>query len=182
MYTAILDANVLYSASIRDLLMWLAYKKVFRAHWTQQIQDEWTRNLLKNRTDLRLETLLATQNMMNQALPFGLLKNVPSSEINLPDLNDVHVVAAAVKVRATHIVTENTRDFPKESLAPLGITAIKTDDFIGLLLAYQPKGVLEAFALQQANLKNPKMSFTELLAHLESLGLRQTTTWLAQNL
>jgi hypothetical protein len=53
---AILDANVLYSAVLRDLLMWLAINKTYQAHWTDQIQQEWTRNLLANRTDIHLST------------------------------------------------------------------------------------------------------------------------------
>ena len=46
---AILDTNVLYSASLRHLLIWLAVTEAFDARWTETIQDEWTRSLLENR-------------------------------------------------------------------------------------------------------------------------------------
>ena len=36
-YTALLDANVLYSAPVRDLFMQLAVSDVFRARWTENI-------------------------------------------------------------------------------------------------------------------------------------------------
>jgi hypothetical protein len=49
---AILDANVLYSASLRHLLIWLAVTEAFDAKWTEAIQDEWTRSLLRDRPDL----------------------------------------------------------------------------------------------------------------------------------
>ena len=39
--TALLDANVLYPAPLRDLLLQLAVAKLFRARWTDTIHDEW---------------------------------------------------------------------------------------------------------------------------------------------
>lgn len=38
--TAILDANVLYSAPIRDYLLSLADEELFMPKWTGQIHDE----------------------------------------------------------------------------------------------------------------------------------------------
>ncbi len=41
----VLDACVLYPAAQRDLFMWLAAGGDIRAHWTNQIHDEWMRNV-----------------------------------------------------------------------------------------------------------------------------------------
>ncbi|MCS3698651.1 hypothetical protein GGP73_003376 [Salinibacter ruber] len=35
------DANVLYSAQLRDFLMRLALGGVLRAHWTEQVHGKW---------------------------------------------------------------------------------------------------------------------------------------------
>ena len=43
----------------------------------------------------------------------------------LPDANDAHVIAAAVKTRASVIVTENLRDFQERILKPLDLEAKK---------------------------------------------------------
>ena len=51
-YTAVLDACVLYPAMLRNVLMWLAVNDVFKAKWTEQIQDEWIYHLLENCQDL----------------------------------------------------------------------------------------------------------------------------------
>lgn len=51
-FTVIYDACVLYPAPLRDLLMQLALTGAYRARWSEQIHDEWTRNVLKNRPDL----------------------------------------------------------------------------------------------------------------------------------
>jgi hypothetical protein len=42
--TAIIDACVLYSAPVRDLVIRLAQGELVRARWTVDIHDEWMRN------------------------------------------------------------------------------------------------------------------------------------------
>jgi hypothetical protein len=68
-FTAILDANVLYPAPLRDLLLNLADLELFKPKWTDQIQEEWIRNLLKQRTELSRDNLLKTQRAMDSAFP-----------------------------------------------------------------------------------------------------------------
>ncbi len=63
--TALLDACVIYPAPLRDLLMYLAVNNVYQARWTDAIHDEWIRNVLANRPDLRREQLERTRNLMN---------------------------------------------------------------------------------------------------------------------
>ena len=46
--TVALDACVLYPAPLRSYLMCLSNTGLFRAKWTNEIHDEWIRNLLKN--------------------------------------------------------------------------------------------------------------------------------------
>jgi hypothetical protein len=43
----VLDACVLYPAGLRSLMMWLAVHDLIRPKWTEQIHDEWMRNVLK---------------------------------------------------------------------------------------------------------------------------------------
>ncbi|MDX2269637.1 MAG: hypothetical protein NW208_16165 [Bryobacter sp.] len=40
-YTALLDANVLYPAPIRDIFLQLAVMDLFQAKWTVDIHREW---------------------------------------------------------------------------------------------------------------------------------------------
>ena len=42
-YTAVLDANVLYPAMLRDVLLSLADADLYSAKWSVHIRDEWTR-------------------------------------------------------------------------------------------------------------------------------------------
>lgn len=64
-FTVLFDACVLYPAPLRDFLMHLAITDLFRAKWTDEIHDEWIRNLLKNRPDLTQERLQRTRDLMN---------------------------------------------------------------------------------------------------------------------
>ena len=64
-FTVIYDACVLYPAPLRDLLMRLALTDLYRARWTDMIHDEWTRNVLKQRPDLKAEDLERTRSLMN---------------------------------------------------------------------------------------------------------------------
>jgi hypothetical protein len=66
---AVYDANVLYPAQLRDLLMRLAVADLVRAHWSDAIHDEWIRNLLDNRDDLTRAQVERTRELMENALP-----------------------------------------------------------------------------------------------------------------
>ena len=89
--------------------MWLGLSGQFRARWSTQIQDEWKRNLLANRTDLTREQLDRTSNLMDRAIPDALVLDYETLAVNLrlPDPDDRHVLAAAIRCGAGVIVTFN---------------------------------------------------------------------------
>jgi hypothetical protein len=72
------------------------------------------------------------------------LCRVDSGAAELPDPNDRHVLAAAIRGRAQVIVTLNPRDFPKAILVRYGIVAQHPDSFVLGLLATGPDAVVEA--------------------------------------
>lgn len=54
-FTVVYDACVLYPNTLRDLLMELAVRDLYRAKWTEDIHDEWIRNLTKKFQMLRCD-------------------------------------------------------------------------------------------------------------------------------
>ncbi len=92
----------------------------------------------------------------------------------LPDPNDRHVLAAAIRAGAQTIVTFNLKDFPVERLAAYGVEARHPDDFVFDLLDLAPGAVLSAVNAQLAGLKNPPQTVEQLLDTLRSQGLGQT--------
>jgi hypothetical protein len=131
-YTALLDANVLYPAPVRDLLLQLAVTDVYKARWTADIHREWIENLLENEPHCDRAKLERTRDLMDSntrdALVTGYESLIPT--LQLPDPNDRHVLAAAIVGRCDVIVTANLKDFPYAVLVPFGIEAQHPDEFL----------------------------------------------------
>jgi len=174
--TAIIDACVLYSAPLRDLVVRLAQASLIQARWTDEIHDEWMRNVLKNNPKLSRERLERTRSLMDGAvrdcLVTGYAALVPS--LTLPDPDDRHVLAAAIQGEAGLIVTFNLTDFPPEALAPHGVEAQHPDKVFSELVDAVVDEFCEAARLQRQGLKNPPRSVEEFLTTLEAAGLPKT--------
>ncbi len=175
-FGAFFDANVLYPSGLRNFLMHLAMTGIFRAHWSAQVHEEWIGNLLKNRPDLTRAKLERTRHLMDNALPDALVTGYEQliDSIELPDRNDRHVLAAAIRCGASVIVTDNLRDFPKQALAEFSIEAQHPDDFVLAALEAFPELVVEAARNHRASLKNPPKTPDEYLAELDAQGLENS--------
>jgi predicted nucleic acid-binding protein len=123
--TVIYDANILYPAPIRDLFIRLAQAGLIRARWTEAIHDEWVRNVLKDNPALSSQRLARTCSLMNEAVRDCLVTGYEdlSESLFLPDPDDRHVLAAAIRANAEVIVTFNLKDFPPGVLANHNIEA-----------------------------------------------------------
>jgi predicted nucleic acid-binding protein len=181
-FTAFYDANVLYPSDLRNLLMHLALTGLFRATWSADVHEEWIGALLKNRPDLSRAKLERTRALMDQhaedALVTGYEDLIPG--LQLPDPNDRHVLAAAIRGRADVIVTANLGDFPPKVLEPFGIEAQHPDEFVLHLLDLAPGDVVAAAQAHRESLKNPPKTVEEYLKTLEVQGLTQTVSVLRE--
>jgi hypothetical protein len=94
--------------------MRLALSDLFQARWTEEIHDEWTRNVLAKRPDITPKSLTRCREFMNKHVPDCLIVGYESliPDLNLPDPNDRHVLAAAIHGEVGSIVTFNLKDFP----------------------------------------------------------------------
>ena len=176
-FTAVLDACVLYPASIRDLLLHIASFELFKPKCTDTIRGEWKRNLLKNRPDLKEVQLQRAIDEMNKAFPDSNIRNyevlIPS--LQLPDKDDRHVLAAAVRCHADVIVTSNLKDFPPAYLQQFDIESQHPDHFISSLIDLNPDRCLKAFQRQVSFLKSPPLTTGQVLNKLENSGLIETS-------
>jgi predicted nucleic acid-binding protein len=180
-FTVVYDACVLYPAPLRDFLMWLGLSGAFRARWSRTIHDEWKRNLLANRPDLQREQVDRTSDLMDRAIPGGLVEGYEEivAGLALPDPDDRHVLAVAIRCGASVVVTFNERDFPKDRLAPFGVEAQHPDEFVDNLLDLDPAAVVASAQRQRAQLNNPPIDADRYLDILRRQGLVQTTKVLA---
>jgi hypothetical protein len=180
-FTAVYDACVLYPAPLRDFLMWLGLSGRFRARWSAQIHDEWKRNVLKNRQDLTAEQLNRTSDLMDRAIPDALVTGYEPliAGLTLPDPDDRHVLAAAIRCHASVIVTFNEKDFPAEVLESFGLEAQHPDVFVENLFDLDQAAVVAAAQRQRQQLKNPPMDVERYLEVLLRQGLTQSVRALA---
>lgn len=142
----VLDACVLYSSLLRDLLIRIYHHTSVNLHWTDRIQDEWSRNLKANRPDLAPEKIDRTRQLMERGVPKARVSGYELLEasLTLPDPNDRHVLAAAITCRASAIVTFNLSDFPTAALEPFGLTALHPDECVRGLVDSQEAAIVRA--------------------------------------
>ena len=173
---AVYDACVLYAAPLRDLLMRVALTGLVQARWSEEIHREWMENLLAQRPDLQRKRVQRTRERMDAALPAALVTGYEPliDTLTLPDVNDRHVLAAAIHGNAAVIVTFNLSDFPATALSPHGIEALPPDAFLVRLFEMDAEAVGEAARRQREALQNPPKTVEEYLATLEAQGLPQT--------
>ncbi len=154
----VIDANVLYSNTLRSLFLWLMWRGECATVWTKEIWEEVFRNYSK---DSEKEKIFRTQIENNVFVKFHSCMCILESDFSpagLPDLNDEHVLALARQERAALIVTFNLRDFPEEKLKSYGIKSSHPDSYLCALLQRSGDAVKESIAYQmKANhLTKPK--------------------------
>lgn len=168
LFTVVYDACVLYPAPMRDLLIELPMTRTFQARWTDQIHQEWIRNLAKNRPEIA-DRSNRTKELMNKAVPDCLVQNYESliDGLNLPDPDDRHVLAAAIRCGASVIVTSNLKDFPADYLAGFEIEAQHPDEFVSNQFDLNQPVFCDAMKRIRQRLKNPPITverYTEILS------------------
>lgn len=173
---AILDANTLYPAVLRDLFMQLAVQGCFQAKWSEKIHDEWINSLMRKEPQRDYSKLTRTKSLMNQAILDSVVTDfehlIPT--LHLPDENDRHILAAAIKSNSDYIVTNNLKDFPDSELEKYGIAKISPDDFALALLENNRIDFEASIRAIIARLKSPPMSLEEYLLKLRNQGLYKT--------
>jgi predicted nucleic acid-binding protein len=178
-YTVVYDACVLYPITLCDLLLRLANTERFQAKWTDQILDECFENLAHNRPDLSPERLAWRRSQMVEGVLDCIVTGYESlvDGLTLPDPDDRHVLAAAIRCEAQAIITFNLDDFPADALNPYAIEAIHPDAFVVNQMDEGHDGfdiVLQVFRDMWAAYKNPPISPDELLQRLERQRLGES--------
>jgi len=117
-FVVVYDACALYGNTARNLLIRVARVRLVQAKWTDRILDELDRALADKR-GIPEDKRRRLRRLMNAAIADCLVTGYePLIEgLKLPDPDDRHVLAAAIKVGAQAIVTANVADFPAEYLA-----------------------------------------------------------------
>lgn len=171
-FVVVLDANVLYPFGVRDALLRFAEAGLYRARWSGDILDEMVRSLLRVKPD-REASILRMRDAMVRAFPEALIEGyqdlIPALE--LPDQNDRHVLAVAIRAGAQLIVTENQRDFPAEILRSYNVETLAADNFLVSTFELYPSQALSALRRMRGEYQAPAMNPSEFLLYLQRNGL-----------
>lgn len=172
-FIVVYDANVLYPGHLRDLLLRVAQAGLVQAKWSGQILDETFRNIARNRPDLDPARLDRTRKLMNDAIRDVLVTGYESliEVVDLPDPDDRHVLAVAIKANAQVIVTDNIRHFPQDKLSAWNIEAQTADDFVQDLIDLSRQTVYAQVQRMADSWKNPPGTVDDVLNALERTGL-----------
>ena len=186
-YTALIDASSHAGALKRNLLLTLAEAEFFRVRWSVDILDETEKAIAKILTRKgasdAAERAVRARHFMEMAFEEAMVADYERTIaiIELPDENDRHVVAAAIKAQAATIVTENLKDFPEEELLNYNLEARSADAFIADTIALSPETAVAAISRMRQRFNRPEKSVAELLRDMEAEGLLETVNILSEH-
>jgi len=154
-YSAVLDACVLVPAALCDTLLRLAEEPaMYRPLWSEEIMAEMAK-ALKTKLHRSAAEIAYRREQMNKAFPEAMVA-APSALIKaidcIPDPNDRHVLAAAIRAHANVIVTQNTKHFPQDCLEEYGVLCQTADDFLIHQYHLRPQMVMDKIDDQGAGI------------------------------
>ena len=94
--------------------------------------------------------------------------------LTLPDPDDRHVLAAALRFQADVIGTTNLKDFPVPYFRTFDVEVQHPDEFVSNLFDLNSAKALEAFRQQVARLMNPPITASPVLDNLRKSSLPAT--------
>lgn len=188
-FTVVMDACVLVSPLKRNLLLSLAEAEFFRVRWSARILDEAERAIAKliadrEAVEAQSKAALARRKMehaFEDAAVIGY-ESLVASLRELPDPDDAHVIAAAVKTRASVIVTDNLKHFPAGLLVPLDLEAKTADAFLADTIDLDIGRAVAAIRRMRERFNRPEKSPEMLLLAMEAVELTQTVDVLREHL
>jgi hypothetical protein len=170
---AIFDACILYPFHLRNVVVQAAMDRLVEARWTEEIHDEWIRNLAAGASAVPIERLQNTRRLMDNVLPTAMVSGYENHipKVNLPDPNDRHVVAAGIAADASIILTWNLRHFPAKELKKFGLRRETPDAFLSGLYDKVPDLTVGSLANARRNLTKTRVSASDFIKILDNQKL-----------
>lgn len=181
-FTALLDANVLHCYPLTSLLMELAEARMYRPAWSEDIHAEWQRSVLAARPGIATEALERRRRAMDDAVPDACVAGYRSliGGLTLPDPDDRHVLAAAIRAKAQVIVTFNEADFPADTLAGFDLVTQHPDVFVRHLIDLAPAVVRTRVERMLEGWDRPPKTPEEFIGALERIGMPEAAAALRE--
>ncbi len=188
-FTILVDACSLFSPLTRNVLLSLAEGEFFRLRWSAEILNEVERAIARSYArkgvDDGAERAARARSAMERAFEEAAVTGYEAllSKLGeLPDANDAHVIAAALRARASVIVTENLKHFPERVLKPLDLEAKTADEFIADTIDLDVGRAISVIRQMRERFKRPEKTAEALLLNMKASGLTHTVDSLRAHL
>ncbi len=173
MFAALLDTSVLWPSLQRDFLLSLAIEGLYRPLWSTAILDELCYHEIQKLLHRGHDPALAEQkaqrlvDQMSAAFNDAVVVDWENLEgtFGLPDVDDEHVVAAALVGGADVIVTSNLKDFPSQQI-PNSLKVIPPAQFAADTVSASPDIAHHAVFAMSRRFVRPSSTVDEILNHL----------------
>ncbi len=153
-----------------DTLLRVAEKGLYRPLWSERILTEAQEAIEEIHPSIDVSKRFASmREAFGDAMVTGWEELEPG--IQLPDADDRHVVAAAVRGGADAIITANLADLPAAVLSPLGLEAVHPDNFLLDQLDLSPPTILQVIREQAVHTKKPPLTPRDLVTLLSRAGV-----------
>ena len=163
------DANILFSRTLRDYVLYAADEGAIEVRWSQEILAEMSRNLREN-LGLSPDSTSRLERLMNDYIEYALVEVDPGDlaavESVEMDAKDRHVLAAALSADADILLTDNTKDFPASWMAEQGMELLTAGELLIRLAGSFPDKMRAAHAKTVRFSPKPEAG---ILATLESI-------------
>jgi hypothetical protein len=182
------DADTLFGATSRALLIHLDYEGLIRLHRSPLILEEMSRALVATGRKPNADAARRHEGLMRAALPHA---EIPTQQVQrhfgavagaMRSAKGIHVAACAhallgethyPDVQVVNLVTRNMRDFGVRKLTGMGIEVARPDTFLLGLMQRHPTAVASAFARLRASLRSTPTR-EQLLERLAADGQTQS--------
>jgi predicted nucleic acid-binding protein len=157
----LIDTCVLFPTVMRVILLEAVKSKHDSAFWSEKILSEWSASAKKvgelGQLQADAEISILRANWPNSIIGFSLELE---DSLFLPDLNDRHVLAAAIAGKCDAIITLNKKDFPRKILSQYGLFRLDPDYVI---LEYLKDDAPSIIKIAQGLLSEANRKFNEQL-------------------
>ena len=128
--------------------------------------------------------MIATRDRIKAVLPDADVADYRGliPDLQLPDPDDRHVLAAAIAGKASLIVTWNLKDFPLRDIAFHGVASQSPDDFLNGLHATFPDALISSVKRARNNLRKTMPAVDAFIDELQQCGLKTFLSLLRQDL
>jgi predicted nucleic acid-binding protein len=175
-FITLYDTDVLFPNAQRDLLIRIGMSGLVQAKWTEKIIKDLGRALRRAYPEMPEARLERLKVLIYESVPDCLVSDYEPliDSLKLPDPDDRHVLAAAIKAGAQVIVTNNLRHFPADDLSPWNMEARAADDFVLDQIHINDKVVFACVQQIVDSRHRRPVTMRDVLAELENSGLVQS--------